>query len=68
MTVDFSALTRQAKRSFGDQQATIKKVMQGKTVSCQTCGEALLLLPPEQHATPGIGCKKGCTFIQLDFA
>ncbi|KPA53984.1 hypothetical protein [Photobacterium lucens] len=68
MKLDFSQLNKQSKRSFGDQQATIKKVMQGKTVNCSDCGQALFLITPEQSDTPGIACQKGCTHIHLDFS
>lgn len=68
MKLDFSQLNKQAKRSFGDQQAIIKKVMQGKMVNCNECGQSLFLVPPEKSDQPGIVCQKGCTHIHLDFA
>ncbi|WP_318457450.1 hypothetical protein [Photobacterium leiognathi] len=68
MKLDFSQLNKQSKRSFGDQQAMIKKVMQGKAVNCTECGQPLFLVTPEQSDVPGITCKKGCTHIHLDFS
>ena len=67
MKLDFSQLNKQTKQSFGDQQAIIKKVMQGKVVNCKECGQTLFLVPPEKSEQPGIACKKGCTYIHLDF-
>ncbi|WP_193435467.1 hypothetical protein [Photobacterium carnosum] len=68
MKLDFSQLNKQAKQSFSNQHAVIKKVMQGKVVACEKCGQPLVLITPEQSEQPGIGCIKGCTFISLEFA
>ena len=68
MKIDFSQLNKQSKRSFSDQHAVIKKVMQGKIVACEQCRQPLMLITPEQSEQPGIGCLKGCTFISLEFS
>lgn len=67
MKLDFSQLNKQTKKSFSDQHAVIKKVMQGKVVTCEHCQQPLILIAPEQSDQPGIGCSKGCTFISLEF-
>ncbi|WP_305845700.1 hypothetical protein [Photobacterium kishitanii] len=36
MKLDFSQLNKQTKKSFSDQHAVIKKVMQGKIVALRT--------------------------------
>lgn len=68
MKLDFSQLNKQTKKSFSDQHAMIKKVMQGKIVICDQCQQPLMLITPEQSEKPGISCSKGCTFISLEFA
>ncbi|MGF1756737.1 hypothetical protein L4D76_02085 [Photobacterium sagamiensis] len=68
MKLNFSELNKQTKKSFGDQRAVIKRVMQGKTVLCPECGQPLRLVPPETSDKPGIACAKGCTVIELDFS
>ncbi|MGF1790377.1 hypothetical protein L4D21_07205 [Photobacterium profundum] len=68
MKLDFSGLNKQTQKSFGDQRAIIKRVMQGKQVLCGECKQPLLLVTPEASDKPGISCKKGCTNIELDFA
>ncbi|KJG12381.1 hypothetical protein UB37_06810 [Photobacterium iliopiscarium] len=68
MKLDFSQLNKQTKQSFNDQHSVIKKVMQGKIVTCEQCHQSLVLITPEQSEKPGIGCLKGCTFISLEFA
>lgn len=68
MKLDFSQLNKQTKKSFADQHAIIKKVMQGKTVKCTECAQPLIFVTPEQSEKPGISCRKGCTFISLEFA
>ncbi|OBU17482.1 hypothetical protein [Photobacterium aquimaris] len=67
MKLDFSQLNKQTKKSFSDQHAVIKKVMQGKVVACKHCQQPLMLITPEQSEQPGISCSKGCTFISLEF-
>ncbi len=67
MKLDFSQLNKQTKKSFSDQHAVIKKVMQGKVVACEHCLQPLMLIAPEQSEQPGIGCSKRCTFISLEF-
>ncbi len=61
-------LQKQSARSFNDQKALIKKVMAGREIKCETCGQILQLTTPEQTNKPGISCVKGCTDIALDFA
>ncbi len=68
----FAQLQNKSKNSFANQRKLIKKVMAGQTVLCATCQLPLFLITPEHSArvnseNSGIGCKKGCTDIQLDF-
>ena len=66
--MDFSALNKSSAKSFNDQKATIKKLMQGRAVACPICKQSIHLFLPHQSATPGARCDKGCTDIALDFA
>ncbi|WP_341502051.1 hypothetical protein [Gallaecimonas sp. GXIMD4217] len=66
--MDFDRLNKLTARSFNDQKAIIKKVMQGKKVLCRKCGQPLRLVLPGGETRPGIRCARGCTDIELDFA
>ncbi|WKE66242.1 hypothetical protein PVT67_03055 [Gallaecimonas kandeliae] len=65
--MDFSRLNKASAKSFNDQKALIKKLMQGRTVPCPHCGQPLQLHLPGSGQPPGIRCKKGCTDIALEF-
>ncbi len=65
--MDFHKLNKLTAKSFNDQKAIIKKVMQGKKVLCRDCGQPLRLVLPGGQEAPGIRCPKGCTDIELDF-
>jgi len=65
--VDFSKLNKSSAKSFNEQKATIKKLMQGREIKCAQCQQAIVLYLPEQSANPGARCAKGCTDIALDF-
>jgi len=64
----FSELKKNSAKSFNNQKTLIKKVMSGRLIKCETCGQQLKLVLPEQSDKPGIFCQKGCTDISLDFA
>ncbi|MEW6998315.1 hypothetical protein AADZ86_11470 [Colwelliaceae bacterium BS250] len=66
--VDFSTLNKITAKSFNDQKATIKKVMQGRDIKCKVCHLSLALVTPQQSDKPGIFCPKGCTDIELDIS
>jgi len=63
----FSELKKNSTKSFNDQKALIKKVMSGRHMQCEICGQPLLLMLPNDSDKPGIYCKKRCTDINLDF-
>ncbi len=44
--VDFSKLNKITAKSFNDQKAIIKKVMQGREVKCKVCQKILTLVAP----------------------
>ncbi len=64
---NFNQLQKDSTRSFNDQKALIKKVISGREIKCDQCGQTLVLVTPEKSDRPGIRCKKGCTDIELDF-
>lgn len=73
--VDFSKLNKLTAKSFNDQKAIIKKVMQGRQVKCKVCQKILTLVPPtnsklSDNKLPqsGIYCPNGCTDIELDMS
>lgn len=66
--VDFSKLNRLTAKSFNDQKATIKKVLQGRIIKCAICKQTLVLLPPKQNQAGKVCCKNGCTDIELDMS
>lgn len=68
----FAELQKKSKNSFAEQRQLLKKVISGQTVLCSICQQPLFLMTPEKNSTvnkenSGIGCKKGCTTILLDF-
>lgn len=63
----FEQLKKNSAKSFNDQKALIKKVMAGRQIKCQTCGNVLRLVVPEDKSVSGVFCGKGCTDISLDF-
>ena len=74
-TVDFSKLNKLTAKSFNDQKAIIKKVMQGREVKCKVCHKVLTLVPPTRSKSSeknlpqsGIYCPNGCTDIELDMS
>ena len=73
--VDFSKLNKLTAKSFNDQKAIIKKVMQGRAVKCKVCQKLLTLVPPSSKQVidknllqSGIYCPNGCTDIELDMS
>lgn len=64
--LDFSAVNKETSHSFHQQKATIKKVLAGKTVICETCQQVLALVPKNKEGHAYINCKKGCTNIELE--
>lgn len=64
----FEALKKKSGKSFNEQKALIKKIMQGREVFCEQCNKALLLTLPEDKGVSGIRCAKGCTDIELDMS
>ena len=63
-TVDFSALNKNAAKSFNQQKALIKKVLSGRSVQCETCHSVLRVVPKSTGLS--ISCEKGCTDIDLE--
>jgi len=63
----FSELKKNSAKSFNDQKALIKKIMSGRDIQCEICGQPLFLNLPESSVKPGIYCKNKCTDINLDF-
>ncbi|KGK00638.1 hypothetical protein [Thalassotalea sp. ND16A] len=64
--VDFSKLNKLTAKSFNEQKALIKKVMQGRVIKCPTCQQNLKLVLPEENKKAYVNCPKGCTDIELD--
>jgi hypothetical protein len=67
MPVDFSKLNKIRQRSFNEQKALIKKVLNGRQVLCPHCQQPISFHPPETSEKPGIACAKGCSYVALDF-
>lgn len=63
--LDFSALNKNASTSFHQQRNLIKKVFKGDKVSCPTCNQPITMLNSNKEQVH-IGCKKGCTAINMD--
>ncbi|AZQ84952.1 hypothetical protein EKO29_13725 [Colwellia sp. Arc7-635] len=63
----FDRLKKVSAKSFNDQKALIKKVLAGRDMPCQQCGTSIRVVLPEDKATTGLYCAKGCTNIALDF-
>lgn len=64
--LQFKDLQKKSAQSFTKQKLLIKKLMLGKIIYCEVCGEKLELKLPENSTVAGVFCKKGCTDIQLD--
>lgn len=66
----FKALGKQSAKSFNDQKALIKKVLAGRTMTCEHCKQVIEFIDKkskkEQVEPAVIRCKKGCTDIELD--
>lgn len=62
--MDFSELTRSGSKSFHQQKKLIQKVLSGKSVTCEHCGQRIIVerIKKELH----IRCAKGCINILLD--
>ena len=64
--LDFSVVNKETSQSFHKQKAMIKKVLAGKTVTCDTCLQPLFLVPKNNEGQAYIQCKKACTHIELE--
>ena len=62
----FSDLQKKSSDSFFQQKSLIKRVMAGKKVQCQQCGQAIGLTAAKGSEKLNVSCKKGCTDIELD--
>lgn len=62
--MDFSALNKNAAKSFNQQKSLIKNALAGKDIQCPTCSEKLSVKPTESGLS--LKCKKACTDINLD--
>lgn len=62
--MDFSALNKNAAKSFNQQKSLIKNVLAGKDIQCPTCSGKLNVTPTETGLV--LKCKKACTDINLD--
>lgn len=62
--MDFSKLNTATSKSFHHQKSVIKKVLAGKSVKCELCGDFLRVTNSANGLT--LTCKKNCTDIQLD--
>ncbi|MFY8352658.1 hypothetical protein AAEU29_19095 [Pseudoalteromonas sp. SSM20] len=64
--IDFSQLNKKFAKNFNDQKALLKKLLQGKTVNCDSCNTPLTVTINEQEGEFKIGCKSGCTELRLE--
>lgn len=64
----FAELQKNAKNSYNQQKATIKKILAGKTVPCLKCQQALQLQIDNKQQAGVILCDKGCTEIHLEMS
>lgn len=64
--IDFSQLNKKFAKNFNDQKALLKKLLQGKTVNCDSCNTPLTVILNEQESEFQIGCKAGCTELRLE--
>lgn len=63
----FKGLTDGSTKSYYQQKAFIKKVLEGKVESCPVCRQPLKVILEGKEASTGIYCHKKCTDIALDF-
>ena len=63
-----TTLNKRTSKTYNDQKAMIKKVMQGRIINCQKCKQPLHLdAPTKVNDSRGkLACKNGCTDIELD--
>ena len=62
--MDFSALNKSAANSFNQQKSLIKKVLAGKTVTCNNCKTLISVIAEADSVM--LKCEKNCTDIKLD--
>ena len=62
--MDFTALNKQAEKSFYQQKSLIKKVLAGQKVKCPTCTGTLVVKATETGFS--LCCPQQCTDIALD--
>lgn len=63
--LDFSNINKKSADSFHQQRNQIKKVLHGDTVLCEQCNKSLALISSTKEQAI-IGCKKGCTSIDME--
>lgn len=64
--IDFSQFNKKFAKNFNDQKILLKKLLQGKTVNCDSCNAPLTVKLNEQESEFQIGCKSGCTKLTLE--
>ncbi|NVK25179.1 MAG: hypothetical protein HWE10_09655 [Gammaproteobacteria bacterium] len=62
--MDFSALNKNAAKSFNQQKSLIKRVLAGKKTQCPTCTTLLTVTPTDEGLA--LRCENLCTDISLD--
>jgi uncharacterized protein (DUF2225 family) len=62
--MDFSALNKNAAKSFNQQKSLIKNVLAGKDIQCPICSETFNVKRIDTGFS--LKCKNNCTDINLD--
>jgi len=62
--MDFTAVNKQAEKSFHQQKSLIKKALAGQNVKCPKCSGTLQVKPNQSGFS--LCCQKLCTDIVLD--
>lgn len=64
--MDFSKLNKKFANNFNNQKALLKKLLQGKTVNCETCSKPLTVTLNEHKTEFLVCCTAGCTQLTLE--
>lgn len=65
-----ASIQKLSKKSYNDQKALIKKVLAGREMPCEHCGNLLVFIPADDQQSARIQCIKRtqvqCIDIELD--